>query len=45
MLTDILAAILAILFLGGGGWYLFALLHYLRSGQYEVDKRFQELTR
>ena len=45
MLTDILTMILAAILLGGGGWYLFELIRYMRSGQYDVDKRFRELSR
>ena len=44
MLTDIFTAILAILLLGGGLWYLLAFVRYMRSGQYTVDKRFWEVT-
>ena len=45
MLTDILTAILAVTLIGCGGWYLFEFIRYIRSGQYEVDKRFRELSR
>jgi hypothetical protein len=45
MLTDFLTAILAAILLGGGAWYLFAFVRYMRSGQYDVDKRFRELSR
>lgn len=45
MLTDILTAILAAILFGGGGLYLIAFIRYMRSGQYDVDKRFRELSR
>ena len=45
MLSDIFAVILAVLIFGGSIRYLFAFIRYMRSGQYEVDKRFWEITR
>jgi len=45
MLADIVAVILAILVSAGGLVYLFALIRYVRSGQYDVDKRLQKLSR
>ncbi len=45
MLSDLLTAILAALIFGGGVWYLIEFIRYMRSGQYDIDKRFRELSR
>ncbi len=44
MLTNLITLLIAVLILGGGGKYLFEFIRYLRSGQYEVDKRFWDVT-
>ncbi len=43
MLT-ILAILVAVLVLGGGLWYLFTFIRYVRSGEYETDKRLWDIT-
>ena len=44
MLTTLIAILLAAIVLGYGGWYLFTFIRYVTSGEYEIDKRFQETT-
>ena len=43
MLT-LLAILIAALVLGGGLWYGFTFIRYIRSGEYETDKRLREIT-
>jgi hypothetical protein len=44
MLAAILILLLAALMLGYAGWFLFEFIRYLRSGQYEIDRRIREVT-
>ena len=43
MLT-LLAIVIAVLVFGGVLWHLFSFIRYVRSGEYEVDKRLWELS-
>ena len=36
--------LIAALVIGGGLWQLFTFIHYIRSGEYETDKRLWEVT-
>lgn len=41
---NLLVILLVALLLGGGLWNLFAFIRYIRSGEYETDKRLWEIT-
>jgi len=43
MLT-ILAILIAAIVIGGGLWQLTAFIRYIRSGEYETDKRLSDIT-
>jgi hypothetical protein len=45
MLTTLLTSLLAVIIFGSGGWFLFNLVRYIASGEYDVDKRFWDVTR
>ena len=45
MPTAILTILLAAIILGYGGWYLYVFIHYITSGEYDIDKRFREINR
>ena len=44
MPDDLLAAFLCAVILGTGCRYLLACIRYIRSGQFEVDRRLREVT-
>jgi len=41
----ILAALIALLVLGWAVWFVVGLVRYVRSGDYDVDKRLQNISR
>ena len=45
MLTTLLTILLAAVIVGYGGWYLYQFVRYVVSGEYDVDKRFRDMTR
>ena len=45
MLATLLSILLAAIVFGCGGWFLFEFIRYVASGEYDVDKRFWDVTR
>ncbi|MBI3340124.1 MAG: hypothetical protein HY022_08340 [Chloroflexi bacterium] len=41
----LIAILIAALFLGWAVWFVIAMIHYIASGQYEVDKRLRDICR
>ena len=45
MLTIILSTLLAVFMIGYGLWFGSGLVRYIRSGEYDTDKRLSEIGR
>ena len=45
MLTIILTSLLAVVLIGYGLWFGVGLIRYIRSGEYDTDKRLSEIRR
>ena len=45
MLTNILTTLLAVFLIGYGLWLGVGLIRYIRSGDYDTDKRLSEIRR